>query len=87
MAMVSLIFFATEGSMICRILINDLRTGFNWEALSENDLVVDVGGGIGTVSIQVAEKHPKLKFVVQDRAPVIADGVKVVVFHRSKCRV
>jgi len=50
--------------------------GFTWDALAENDVVVDVGGGIGSVSIRVADMYPKLKFVVQDRAPVIADGIK-----------
>ena len=44
----------------------------------ENDLVVDVGGGIGSISMQVAEMYPKLKLVVQDRATVIANGVKVI---------
>lgn len=50
---------------------------FDWAGLPEDSLVVDVGGGVGTVSTQLAAVHPKLRFVVQDRPAVVEDGKKV----------
>ncbi|KLO13187.1 O-methyltransferase [Schizopora paradoxa] len=49
---------------------------FDWASLPEESLVVDVGGGLGTVSSQLAAVYPKLQFVVQDRPRVIVDGEK-----------
>ncbi|KLO09946.1 S-adenosyl-L-methionine-dependent methyltransferase [Schizopora paradoxa] len=49
---------------------------FEWSSISDGALVVDVGGGVGACSVQVAKKNPTFKFVVQDRVPVIADGEK-----------
>jgi len=40
--------------------------GFPWETLPDGSKVVDVGGGIGAVSLQVAKKFPRLRFIVQD---------------------
>ncbi len=39
--------------------------------------MVDVGGGIGAISIQLAKAFSNLKLVVQDRAPIVEDGQKV----------
>lgn len=55
-----------------------LCAAFDWADLPEDALVVDVGGGIGTVSIELAKAFPKLKLLVQDRSKVIEDGKKVV---------
>ncbi|KLO13218.1 S-adenosyl-L-methionine-dependent methyltransferase [Schizopora paradoxa] len=49
---------------------------FDWASLPPESVVVDVGGGIGSVPIHIAHKHPEIEFVVQDRPAVIADGVK-----------
>jgi len=49
---------------------------FDWAGLPEDSLIVDVGGGVGTVSTTVAAVFPKLRFVVQDRPAVIEDGKK-----------
>ncbi|KLO13212.1 S-adenosyl-L-methionine-dependent methyltransferase [Schizopora paradoxa] len=49
---------------------------FDWGSLPEDSLVVDVGGGVGTVSTQLASVFPKLRLVVQDRPAVIEDGKK-----------
>jgi hypothetical protein len=38
--------------------------------------VVDVGGGVGSVSLKLLKAHPKLKFVVQDLPPVIESADK-----------
>jgi hypothetical protein len=48
--------------------------GWNWGALGKAT-IVDLGGGIGTVSKALAKAFPLLEFVVQDRAEVIAEAV------------
>ncbi|EIM80621.1 S-adenosyl-L-methionine-dependent methyltransferase [Stereum hirsutum FP-91666 SS1] len=45
--------------------------GFDWDALPSGSLVVDVGGGIGSQSLIVAESHPHLNFVVQDQTAMM----------------
>ena len=47
-----------------------LVESFPWTSLGTGT-VVDLGGSNGSVSIAVAEAHPDLKFVVQDRLEVI----------------
>ena len=49
---------------------------FDWSTLPVDGTVVDVGGGIGTVSMALAKMQPNLKLVVQDRAAVVVDGPK-----------
>ena len=51
--------------------------GFDWASLPENGRVVDVGGGIGSVSLVLAKTFPKLRIVIQDRQSVVEDGLKV----------
>lgn len=50
---------------------------FDWD-LVKNGTVVDVGGSHGIVSIELARKFPSLRFVVQDRAEVIAESSSLV---------
>ncbi|KAJ7982955.1 S-adenosyl-L-methionine-dependent methyltransferase, partial [Mycena polygramma] len=40
--------------------------GFDWSTLKEGSVIVDVGGGIGHLSLSIAKRFPKLRFVVQD---------------------
>ncbi|KAF9458941.1 S-adenosyl-L-methionine-dependent methyltransferase [Collybia nuda] len=41
-------------------------TGFPWESLGENATVCDVGGGIGTMTMQLAKAHSNLLLKLQD---------------------
>jgi ubiquinone/menaquinone biosynthesis C-methylase UbiE len=45
--------------------------------LPNGSVVVDVGGGVGTSSLPLAEAYPNLEIVIQDRPPVVEDGLKV----------
>jgi hypothetical protein len=38
---------------------------------------VDVGGGVGSQSLTLATRFPRLCFVVQDRESVVGDAVEV----------
>ncbi|KAJ6578152.1 S-adenosyl-L-methionine-dependent methyltransferase [Mycena capillaripes] len=51
--------------------------GFDWEKYPQGALVVDVGAGLGSQSMIIGWQHPQLSFVVQDRAPVIKEGLEV----------
>ncbi|KAF8135213.1 O-methyltransferase [Mycena galopus ATCC 62051] len=45
--------------------------GFDWGALPGGAIVVDVGGGIGQISLAIAQEHPGLRIVIQDLGPAI----------------
>lgn len=45
-------------------------SAFPWQTLAPGSVIVDVGGGVGLVSWEIAKKFPKLKFVVQDLGDV-----------------
>ena len=51
--------------------------GFDFASLPPSSTIVDVGGGIGTVTRAILKKHTHLKFVVQDRAEVCEEGILV----------
>lgn len=51
--------------------------GFPWHDLIPGSIVVDVGGGIGSTSMLLANAFPDLRFVVQDRPPVVEMGAAV----------
>ncbi|EKM53088.1 uncharacterized protein PHACADRAFT_210808 [Phanerochaete carnosa HHB-10118-sp] len=48
--------------------------GFPWHELPPRSVVVDVGGGIGSTSMLLANAFPHLRFVIQDRPPVVEMG-------------
>ncbi|EEB86622.1 hypothetical protein MPER_16357, partial [Moniliophthora perniciosa FA553] len=53
-----------------------VMNAFNWKAVPANSVVVDVGGGIGSVSHTILKHCPNLKFIVQDLPGPIDDGKK-----------
>lgn len=60
-----------------------LNVGFDWKSLPEGSIVVDVAGGVGTQTVFLAKEFDHLKFIVQDRAPVIEnDAPKVLPLMR-----
>ncbi|RAQ56991.1 sterigmatocystin 8-O-methyltransferase [Aspergillus flavus] len=48
---------------------------FDFDSLPEGSTVVDVGGGRGHLSRRVSQKHPHLRFIVQD-LPAVIHGVE-----------
>ncbi|KAI0682001.1 S-adenosyl-L-methionine-dependent methyltransferase [Earliella scabrosa] len=62
---------AMHGSQQFEITENIIHC-FPWEELPNDSVVVDIGGGIGSVSLPIAEAFPHLRFVIEDRAPVCA---------------
>lgn len=62
----------------CCLSLTSYNTGFDWSALPLGSLVVDVGGGYGHVSLQIAKQHAEhLRYVVEDR-PTVIDQARVV---------
>ncbi|KAH9993365.1 O-methyltransferase [Russula vinacea] len=55
---------------------DSILEGYGWENLPQGSLVVDVGGGVGSQSLVLAQHHPHLRFVVQDRESVVGDAVE-----------
>lgn len=47
--------------------------GFEWATIGKGS-VVDIGGSHGSLSIAIAQRHPNVSFVVQDRAAVAREG-------------
>ncbi|KAJ7828335.1 O-methyltransferase [Mycena leptocephala] len=58
-------------------------SGFKWETLPQDALIVDVGGGVGSTALQIAKATPHVKIVVQDRASVIKDATIVKSYQSS----
>lgn len=52
-----------------------LVDGFPWSSLG-TATIVDVGGSNGAVGRAIADAHPDLNFIVQDRPEVIEDAAK-----------
>ena len=53
---------------------------FDWNGLKQDAAVADVGGGIGSQSMTLAQNYSHLRFVVQDREPVVKDAVQECLF-------
>ncbi|KAJ7744186.1 O-methyltransferase [Mycena metata] len=50
--------------------------GFDWGILPEDSVLVDAGAGIGSSSMMIAKKYPKLHIVLQNLVPT-ANGARV----------
>ncbi|KZT12560.1 S-adenosyl-L-methionine-dependent methyltransferase [Laetiporus sulphureus 93-53] len=55
---------------------NGMYADYPWEALGSST-IVDVGGGAGGTSLDLAKKFPNLKFVVEDRASTIKQAESI----------
>lgn len=51
----------------------DAGAGFDWLKLPQDSLIVDVGGGNGSESYEIAKKAPHVNIVVQDRDKTIQE--------------
>ena len=54
-----------------------MSAGFDWNALEQDAIIVDVGGGIGTQPMTLAQNYAHLRFVVQDREETLGDAIQV----------
>lgn len=69
--------------IFCRLvsdLFSPLYAGFDWSSLPPGSIIVDVGGGIGSTSMSLANEFidNRLKFIIQDRPVVVEMGEKVI---------
>lgn len=55
----------------------DGNPGINGGSLKDNDVVVDVGGSIGSATLVIKNSFPNLCYVVQDLEKQILSGHKV----------
>lgn len=51
--------------------------GFDWSSVPQGGLVVDVGCGLGHVSLEIAKVRPDLHIVLEDRPEVIQEAKDV----------
>lgn len=58
---------------------------YPWADLPTGTQVCDVGGGIGTVSIELTKKYPHLQVTIQDLATTLEDAKKVSVATDTVC--
>lgn len=61
------------------LLTSVFHLGFQWKDLPVASIVVDVGGGLGHTTLNIAKEYKHLKFIVQDR-PAVIDQAKQVCF-------
>jgi len=49
---------------------------YDWNSIPKGSLVVDVGGGLGGTTLPLAKTFSHLRYVIQDRPPVIVNAKK-----------
>lgn len=59
------------------VLIYENPQGFPWDSITEDSMVVDVGGGLGAPAMVLARNHPHLHLIVQDREIVVVQAIEV----------
>ena len=62
---------------VLSVVTSRMFTGFSWDTLPDGVVLVDVGGGIGSQSVLVAQAHPHIRVVVEDREQVVATAADV----------
>lgn len=67
---------ALRGRLHASLELIMLMLAYNWSSVPHGGKVVDVGGGIGAIALSLNRAHPELKLIIEDRAEVIADGIK-----------
>ena len=50
---------------------------YPWAELGDTT-IIDVGGGVGSVSLGLLQTFPNLKSIVQDRPEAVRDGTTVL---------
>jgi hypothetical protein len=63
----------TSASFIILLAASD----FDWKGLKEGAIIVDVGGGVGSQSMALAQHFSHLHFVLEDRQSVLNDAILV----------
>ena len=58
--------------------------GFDWSSVPQGGTIVDVGCGIGNVSLEVSRVRPDLKIVLEDR-PQVIEKTKAVSINLIIC--
>lgn len=48
-----------------------MHKAFDWNTIPDGHLLVDVGGGLGHVALEVTKVHPSIHVVVEDRENVL----------------
>jgi len=57
--------------------VEALLHGYDWSSLPPDSVVVEVGGGIGVSSLQLAKSFPDMKLVVQDPTAVVKEALEL----------
>ncbi|KAF7371897.1 O-methyltransferase [Mycena venus] len=55
-----------------------ILSGFKWDNLPDDSLIVDLGGSVGSTALTIAKAVPHVKLVVQDRSSVIEDAKTIL---------
>lgn len=58
-------------------MLRCLYPAYDWKSVPERGVIVDVGCGLGHVSLDIASVRPDLRFILEDRAVVLQDTDKV----------
>ena len=54
-----------------------MPTGYDWTSIPQGGLVVDVGCGLGHVSLEIAKFRPDIHIVLEDCATVMNEAKEV----------
>ncbi|KIK64596.1 hypothetical protein GYMLUDRAFT_981809 [Collybiopsis luxurians FD-317 M1] len=74
--------FRPELSEFNRVMVNSSKA-LTWQLYEDypwhefqNGTIVDVGGGLGGMCLDLARQYPDMKFIVQDQGPIIEEARK-----------